>query len=157
MALDALRRQIAIIPQDPVLFSGERQAQPATPLAAVCKCSLTSCCCCCPVSCAAVPRWWLRRCQTDHAYICRKKEEKKSALCSQCPPVPGHCKPSLPPKSVRPWIVVFCFDAGSLRSNLDVRGVLPDERLWEALKEAQLSPAVSALGGLDAQIQVNVC
>lgn len=43
---------------------------------------------------------------------------------------------------------------GTLRSNLDPWGQFEDGRLWEVLKAAQLGSAVSALGGLDARMQV---
>ncbi|KAL4420399.1 hypothetical protein ABPG75_010055 [Micractinium tetrahymenae] len=43
--------------------------------------------------------------------------------------------------------------SGTLRSNLDPWGTYDDARLWEALQVAQLGPAVSTLGGLDARMQ----
>jgi len=45
---------------------------------------------------------------------------------------------------------------GTLRSNLDPWGNFEDARLWEVLRAAQLGGAVSALGGLDARMQVRL-
>ncbi len=46
--------------------------------------------------------------------------------------------------------------AGSLRSNLDPWGGFGDGKLWEALRAAQMAGVVTALGGLDARMQVRV-
>ena len=130
------------------------------PLTAVCALSLTprcscSCCCCC---CASVGPLVAALVQEVHA-PCLHQASTFRHYVAAAPGPAGHCKPALPLaiKSLHAWTGVLCFCAGSLRSNLDVKGVLPDNRLWEALREAQLSPAVSALGGLGAQIQVNAC
>ena len=71
----------------------------------------------------------------------------------KCAPViPGDLALT-PPATPHP-LFPYLPHPGTLRSNLDPWGAHPDQRLWEALQAAQLGGTVSALGGLDARMQV---